>query len=147
MPHENAPLISEGHRRLVNPVLKHGCTMRRAGERRVVALMFYQHWGPQRTAHELRLHPLLVNRDWMPLPRHLDQAANITHSRTRTYRPNPSELERFNRALANEWAYRQTFASNTARHDALATWIELDTSERIHSGHGLTPAARLPPTS
>ncbi|VXC03697.1 hypothetical protein PSCLAVI8L_280024 [Pseudoclavibacter sp. 8L] len=146
MPHEIAPLISEGRRRLANPVLEHGWTMHRAVERRMVAFKFYQHWGPQRMAHGLRLHPLLVSRDWMPLPRHLDQAANITHRRTRAYRHNPGELERFNRALANKWAYRQPFASNTARHDALAAWIEHHTTERIHSGHGLTPAAGASPT-
>lgn len=57
------------------------------------------------------------------------------------------KVERFNRTLANEWAYRQPFASNTARHEALAPWIEHYNTERIHSGHGLTPAARVSPTS
>jgi transposase InsO family protein len=56
------------------------------------------------------------------------------------------EVERFNRTLATEWAYRQPFDSNQARHDALAPWIKHYNTGRIHSGHGLTPAARVSPT-
>ncbi|KJC64282.1 transposase [Agreia bicolorata] len=56
------------------------------------------------------------------------------------------KVERFNRTLATEWAYRQPFASNQARHDALAPWIEHYNTGRIHSSHGLTPAARVSPT-
>lgn len=56
------------------------------------------------------------------------------------------KVERFNRTLANEWAYRQPFTSNQARHDALAPWIEHYNTGRIHSSHGLTPAARVSPT-
>lgn len=56
------------------------------------------------------------------------------------------KVERFNRTLAAEWAYRQPFTSNQARTDALAPWIEHYNTERIHSSHGLTPAARVSPT-
>ncbi len=56
------------------------------------------------------------------------------------------KVERFNRTLANEWAYRQPFTSNTERADALAPWIEHYNTGRIHSSHGLTPAARVSPT-
>lgn len=56
------------------------------------------------------------------------------------------KVERFNRTLATEWAYRQPFTSNQARADALAPWIEHYNTERIHSSHGLTPAARVSPT-
>jgi transposase InsO family protein len=56
------------------------------------------------------------------------------------------KVERFNRTLAAEWAYRQPFTSNQARHDALAPWIEHYNTGRIHSSHGLTPAARVSPT-
>lgn len=56
------------------------------------------------------------------------------------------KVERFNRTLATEWAYRQPFTSNQARHDALAPWIEHYSTGRIHSSHGLTPAARVSPT-
>lgn len=56
------------------------------------------------------------------------------------------KVERFNRTLATEWAYRQPFTSNQARADALAPWIEHYNTGRIHSSHGLTPAARVSPT-
>jgi transposase InsO family protein len=56
------------------------------------------------------------------------------------------KVERFNRTLATEWAYRQPFISNQARADALAPWLEVYNTERIHSSHGLTPAARVSPT-
>ncbi|MDA3806270.1 IS481 family transposase [Clavibacter sp. CT19] len=57
------------------------------------------------------------------------------------------KVERFNRTLATEWAYRQPFTSNHARTDALDPWIQHYNTERIHSSHGLTPAARVSPTS
>jgi transposase InsO family protein len=56
------------------------------------------------------------------------------------------KVERFNRTLATEWAYRQPFTSNQHRTDALAPWIEHYNTERIHSSHGRPPAARVTPT-
>lgn len=56
------------------------------------------------------------------------------------------KVERFNRTLATEWAYKQPFTSNQARAEALAPWIEHYNTGRIHSSHGLTPAARVSPT-
>ncbi|MFI2490533.1 IS481 family transposase [Promicromonospora kroppenstedtii] len=56
------------------------------------------------------------------------------------------KVERFNRTLATEWAYRQPFTSNQDRTDALAPWIEHYNTERIHSSHGRPPAARVSPT-
>jgi transposase InsO family protein len=55
------------------------------------------------------------------------------------------KVERFNRTLATEWAYRRPYDSNTARTDALAPFIEHYNTERIHSAHGTTPAARVSP--
>jgi transposase InsO family protein len=56
------------------------------------------------------------------------------------------KVERFNRTLATEWAYRQPFTSNQARTEALAPWVEHYNTERIHSSNGSTPAARVSPT-
>ncbi len=56
------------------------------------------------------------------------------------------KVERFNRTLAAEWAYRQPFTSNQARAKALAPWLEHYNTGQIHSSHGLTPAARVSPT-
>lgn len=57
------------------------------------------------------------------------------------------KVERLNRTLATEWAYRQPFASNAARQAALAPWIEHYNTERRHSAlGGLPPISRLSPT-
>ena len=57
------------------------------------------------------------------------------------------KVERFNRTLASEWAYRQVFTTNTARTDALAPWLEHYNTQRRHSAlAGLPPTSRLPPT-
>jgi transposase InsO family protein len=56
------------------------------------------------------------------------------------------KVERFNRTLQTEWAYRQPFTSNQDRTAALAPWLEHYNHERIHSGIGTTPINRLSPT-
>lgn len=52
------------------------------------------------------------------------------------------KVERFNRTLQTEWAYRQPFNSNTDRAAALAPWLEHYNHDRIHSGTSTTPASR-----
>ena len=57
------------------------------------------------------------------------------------------KVERFNRTLAAEWAYRQVFTSNHARADALAPWLEQYNTRRRHTAlGGLPPLSRLSPT-
>jgi transposase InsO family protein len=57
------------------------------------------------------------------------------------------KVERLNRTLATEWAYRQVFASNAERAAALAPWIEHYNTRRRHSAlGGLPPISRLAPT-
>jgi transposase InsO family protein len=56
------------------------------------------------------------------------------------------KVERFNRTLQTEWAYRQPFSSNSDRAAALAPWLEHYNHDRIHTGIGTTPAARVSPT-
>jgi transposase InsO family protein len=57
------------------------------------------------------------------------------------------KVERLNRTLATEWAYRQAFTSNTERAAALAPWIEHYNTRRRHSAlGGLPPVSRLAPT-
>lgn len=57
------------------------------------------------------------------------------------------KVERLNRTLATEWAYRQPFTSNQDRTDALAPWLNHYNTERIHTGIGTTPINRVSPTS
>jgi transposase InsO family protein len=55
------------------------------------------------------------------------------------------KVERFNRTLATEWAYRQPFTDNASRAAALAPWLEYYNTHRRHSAlGGHPPVSRLP---
>jgi transposase InsO family protein len=57
------------------------------------------------------------------------------------------KVERFNRTLQTEWAYRQVFTSNAERTAALAPWLDYYNTRRRHSAlGGLPPISRLSPT-
>lgn len=57
------------------------------------------------------------------------------------------KVERLNRTLQTEWAYRQVFTTNDERTAALAPWIENYNTRRPHSAlGGLPPTSRLQPT-
>ena len=49
------------------------------------------------------------------------------------------KVERLNRTLATEWAYRQVFTSNDERAAALAPWLEHYNTQRRHSALGGLP--------
>lgn len=49
------------------------------------------------------------------------------------------KVERFNRTLQTEWAYRQVFQSNDERSAALAPWLEIYNTRRRHSALGGPP--------
>jgi hypothetical protein len=58
------------------------------------------------------------------------------------------KVERLNRTLQTEWAYRQIFYTNQDRHDALAPWLDYYNNRRRHSAlGGNPPISRLTPTS
>jgi transposase InsO family protein len=57
------------------------------------------------------------------------------------------KVERLNRTLTTEWAYRQAFTSNAERTAALAPWIEHYNTHRRHSAlGGQPPISRLAPS-
>jgi transposase InsO family protein len=57
------------------------------------------------------------------------------------------KVERLNRTLLTEWAYRQVFLTNEQRSAALAPWLEHYNTRRRHSALGrLPPVSRLRPT-
>ena len=57
------------------------------------------------------------------------------------------KVERFNRTLQTEWAYRQAFTTNDARTAALDPWLEFHDTRRHHSAiGGRPPVSRLSPT-
>jgi len=55
------------------------------------------------------------------------------------------KVERLNRTLATEWAYRQIFTSNQERADALAPWLNYYNTKRVHTGIGTPPIDRVSP--
>lgn len=58
------------------------------------------------------------------------------------------KVERFNRTLQTEWAYRRPFTSNDERTAALDPWLEHYNTERRHSAlGGQPPISRLAPKS
>ncbi|MGW0486320.1 IS481 family transposase [Nonomuraea sp. NPDC003214] len=58
------------------------------------------------------------------------------------------KAERFNRTLATEWAYRQPYASNQHRTQALDPWLEHYNTTRPHTAlGGRPPISRLTPSS
>ena len=55
------------------------------------------------------------------------------------------KVERLNRTLLAEWAYRRAYTSNDQRTDALAQWLNHYNTERRHSSlGGLPPISRRP---
>jgi transposase InsO family protein len=76
------------------------------------------------------------------------EANRIAHKLIRPHCPwQNGKVERFNRTLQTEWAYRQVFISNDERSDALAPWLATYNTRRRHSAlGGLPPISRLSPT-
>ena len=58
-----------------------------------------------------------------------------------------AKVERLNRTLQTEWAYRQVFTSNDERTAALQPWLDYYNHRRRHTAiGGLPPISRLSPT-
>jgi transposase InsO family protein len=69
----------------------------------------------------------------------------ITAKKTRPYRPQTNgKIERFHRTLAEGWAFKKFYSSESARLAALPAWVHHYNHHRPHSAIGkATPITRL----
>ena len=69
----------------------------------------------------------------------------IVHKRTRPYRPQTNgKLERFHRTLADGWAFKKLYNSESARRAAMPAWIHYYNHHRPHTAIGRSaPISRL----
>ena len=69
----------------------------------------------------------------------------IKHVWTRPYRPQTNgKVERFNRTLAEEWAYADTYLTDEARADQYPAWLHHYNHHRPHTGiGGQSPSDRV----
>jgi transposase InsO family protein len=102
------------------------------GIRRIEAVMTDNHWS---YTHSNDLAALLAQ-------------LGVKHVLIRPHCPwQNGKVERFNRTLQTEWAYRHVFTNNDDRAAALGPWLEDYNYRRRHSAlGGLPPISRLSPT-
>ena len=69
----------------------------------------------------------------------------ITPKKTRPYRPQTNgKIERFHRTLADGWAFRRMYSTETARRNALPGWLHEYNHHRPHTAiGGHPPVSRL----
>jgi transposase InsO family protein len=103
-------------------------------------------------AHRITITEVMTDNHWS-YTRSAALAAvladtDIKHRLIRPHCPwQNGKVERFNRTLQTEWAYRRVFTSNTQRRRALAPWLKNYNTHRRHSAlGGHPPISRLSPT-
>jgi transposase InsO family protein len=69
----------------------------------------------------------------------------VTPKKTRPYRPQTNgKIERFHRTMADGWAFKKFYSSETARRAALPAWLHEYNHHRPHTAIGkATPISRL----
>jgi transposase InsO family protein len=99
-----------------------------------------------------RIEAVMTDNHWSyTKSRAFTDALNTVGARHVTIRPHcpwqNGKVERFNRTLQTEWAYRQVFTSNDERTQALPSWLEYYNYRRNHGSLGRRPPiSRVSPT-
>src|SRR3954452_7174291 len=93
------------------------------------------------TAHGITIEAVMTDNAWnythSNALHQLLTASGVDHVTIRPHCPwHNGKVERFNRTLQTEWAYRTVFESNAQRADALAPWLEHYNTRRRHSALG-----------
>ena len=72
-----------------------------------------------------------------PVARHLRRPRHHRQRRTRPYRPQTNgKIERFHRTLADGWAFKQLYTTESARRAALPAWLHHYNHHRPHTAIG-----------
>jgi transposase InsO family protein len=101
-------------------------------------------------AHRIEIEAVMTDNAWSYIKsnRFAQLLADIgaRHVVIRAHCPwQNGKVERFNRTLQTDWAYRQVFTSNDQRTAALDPWLEIYNTQRRHSAiGGKPPISRLP---
>lgn len=101
-------------------------------------------------AHGITIEAVMTDNAWnytrSSAFRGLLTATNIKHVLIRAHCPwQNGKVERFNRTLQTEWAYRTVFNTNKQRSRALAPWLNRYNTRRRHTAlGGQPPISRLP---
>src|SRR4029453_11880550 len=102
----------------------------------------------RRAHHWFALHGVIVTRGLTdngagyrsPLFRARLAATGVRPHRPRPYRPQTNgKVERFNRTMLEEWAYRRLYPSNAARDRALPPWVHRYNMHRAPTAPGGRP--------
>jgi transposase InsO family protein len=65
---------------------------------------------------------------------------NVKAKKTRPYRPQTnSKIERFHRTLADGWAFKRFYGTESARRNALPAWLHHYNHDRPHAAIGGQP--------
>jgi transposase InsO family protein len=80
--------------------------------------------------------PAYRSREWA----RINASAGITIRRTRPYRPQTNgKVERYQRTMRDEWGYGKAYASESARRNALTSWLHIYNHHRPHTALGGQP--------
>jgi transposase InsO family protein len=121
-------------------------------EQAATCAAFFARALDQFAEHGVHVEAVMTDNHWSYTKsrslRELLTDAQIKHVLIKPHCPwQNGKVERFNRTLQTEWAYRHVFTTNADRTAALAPWLHGYNTRRRHSAlGGHPPISRLSPT-